>query len=278
MPFDTSIAVELGHFVQDAYNIRGAAAPASFKLSDATYKLISVIYGDDQWDKVDGYVPFGFVAQSAAAPYAIVVSIRGTESIWDWMADAAFVRRACPVSGAPAGAETEDGFTTLFESLRVAPTQASAPLRTAVQTLLAGIGAANVGQVYVCGHSLGGALATLVAADLAGSRIVNSPVVYTLASPAVGEKTFASWCDGLVPDSYRICNAPDIVPTLPPPIFGYTHVEEAYQINSGAGTQCSLLCYHSLETYLHFLDPTVPLDPACAVQTAPSAPSAPAAS
>jgi len=269
MAFDILLAVKLGHFAQDAYGMSDAAAPAGFKLSDATYRLISVIYGDDQWDKVDGYVPFGFVAQSAAAPYAIVVSIRGTENIWDWMADAAFIRRACPVSGAPAGAETEDGFTTLYETLRVAPTQASAPLKTAVQTLIAGIGAANVGRVLVCGHSLGGALATLLAADLAGSQIVNSPSVYTLASPAVGEKTFASWYDGLVPDSYRIYNVPDIVPNLPPPLFGYDHVEEAYQINSGASTQCSLICYHSLETYLHSLDPTVPLDQGCAVPALP---------
>jgi hypothetical protein len=269
MPFDISLAVRLGRLVQDAYAMNGMANPAGANLSDATLSLVNVIYGDDQWDNVDGYVPFGFIAQSAAAPYTVVVSLRGTENIWDWMADAAFIRRACPASGAPAGAETEDGFTSLYETLRVTPTQASAPMAATVQALLAGIGVANVANFYVCGHSLGGALATLVAAELAGSQTVNAPVIYTLASPAVGEKTFADWYDGLIPDSYRIYNVPDIVPTLPPPVFGYTHVEEPYQVNSGAGTQGSLDCYHSLATYLHLLDPTIPLDAACAVQALP---------
>jgi hypothetical protein len=275
MPFNISLAVKLGRFVQDAYTMNGLADPTKVILSDVTYSLVNVIYGDDQWDSIDGYVPFGFIAQSAAAPYTVVVSIRGTENLWDWMADAVFVREPCPVSGAPAGAETEVGFTTLFGTFRVGPTQASATLKTAIQGLLASIDSGNVAQVCVCGHSLGGALATVVASDLAGSQIVGSPTVYTFASPAVGEKTFATWYDALVPNSYRIYNLPDIVPTLPPAILGYTQVDEPYPINSGSATQNSVLCHHSLATYLHSLDPTFPLDPACAVLALPP-PAAPA--
>ena len=62
MPFDISLAIRLGRFVQDAYNMNRMADPANFSLSDTAYNLINVIYGDDQWDSIDGYVPFGFIA------------------------------------------------------------------------------------------------------------------------------------------------------------------------------------------------------------------------
>ena len=272
MPFNLSLAVKLGRFVQDAYTMNTVADPTKVVLSDPTFTLSQVIYGDDQWDKKDGYVPFGFIGQSAAAPYTLVVSVRGTENIWDWMADAIFVRRACPVAGAPGGAESEDGFTSLYQTLRTGTDSAPVPLPAAVKACISGLGAANVAQVWVCGHSLGGALATLIAADLAGAAIDPRPIVYTFASPAVGEKTFGLWYDGVAPDSYRIYNAPDIVPTLPPAIFGYSHTDEPYQINSGASTQSSVGCHHSLGTYLHALDPTQPLDPSCAILALPAAP------
>jgi hypothetical protein len=260
MPFDLSLAVKLGRFVNDAYNMQGMADPSKIVLSDPTYTLQEVIYGDDIWDNVDGYVPFGFIARSADTPANLVISLRGTENIWDWLADASFVRRSCPVGGAPSGAESEDGFTNLYLTLRAAPSGAAAPLKTTIKGWLIG---SEVAQVWICGHSLGGALATLLAADVVGSGLVSGPLVYTFASPAVGEKTFATWCGGLVPDSYRIYNQPDIVPDVPPALFGYTHVDEPYQVNSGAHTKVNLGCHHSLSTYLHALDASQPITPAC---------------
>jgi pimeloyl-ACP methyl ester carboxylesterase len=43
-----------------------------------------------------------------------------------------------------------------------------------------------VTSMTVCGHSLGGALATLLALDLAASTGFSHPVVYTYASPRTG--------------------------------------------------------------------------------------------
>jgi len=265
MPFDLSLAVKLGRFVDDAYAMQGMADPSKVVLNDPTYSLEQIIYGDDVWDDINGYVPFGFIAKSATAPYNLVISLRGTENLWDWLADASFIRRACPLAGAPHGAESEDGFTNLYLTLRTAPSAAAAPLKTTIKGWLLGLGAGNVAQVAVCGHSLGGALATLLAADLVGSGLVAAPVLYTLASPAVGEKTFATWCGSLLPDAYRIYNAPDVVPNVPPSLFGYTHVDEPYQINSGATTKINVGCHHSLDTYLHTLDSSQPLSAACTV-------------
>jgi triacylglycerol lipase len=265
MPFSLSLAVSLGKFVQCAYDMNNLPDPAKVTLSYSSYSLVNVIYGDNKWDDVDGFVPFGFIAQSSAAPYSIVVSLRGTEDMWDWISNIAFLRKACPLSGAPAGAETEDGFTCLYQTLCVAPTAPAVPLKTTIQSLIASLGAADVTQVCVCGHSLGGALATLAAVDLVGSNIVSALCIYTFASPAVGEKTFAGWYDGLVPDSYRIFNGTDIVPTLPPSLIGYTHVDEPFEINSGPSVNNSVVCHHSLSTYLHALDASQPLEAGCSL-------------
>jgi triacylglycerol lipase len=270
MPFSLPLAIRLGKFVQDAYALTGTPTPASTAISDPAYTVLDVVFGDDKWDDVDGYVPFGFIAVSVAAPYVLVVCVRGTENLWDWMADANFFRRDCPAQGAPYGAETEDGFSNLYLSLRTGNTPDATTLKAAVKAHIDALGAANMDDVCVCGHSLGGALATLVSADISGSGIFLSPTVYTFASPAVGEKTFVSWYNGLVPDSYRIYNQPDVVPTLPPGIFGYSHVDEPYMVNSGATTQHTVACYHSLSTYLHLLDPSTPLGASCAILPLPA--------
>ena len=272
MPFNLPLAVSLGKLVQCAYNMEGMANPAQVALSDPNYTLVDVIYGDNEWDKVNGYVPFGFIAQSSAAPFTVVVSLRGTEDMWDWISNIAFFRKACPLPNAPAGAETEDGFTSLYQTLRTGPAATAVPLRDAARNLVAGAGAGGVARVCVCGHSLGGALATLAAADLAGLKLAGALTLYTFASPAVGEKTFAGWFDGLVPDSYRIFNGPDIVPTLPPSLIGYTHVDEPFEINSGPSVKNSVVCHHSLSTYLHTLDASQPLGADCSLPALPAGP------
>jgi triacylglycerol lipase len=72
-------------------------------------------------------------------------------------------------------------------------------------------------QIYVTGHSLGGALATLAAqhvADLIGKNIISAqhPILYTFASPRVFDASFAN---GYSTETYRIFNSEDIVPKIP---------------------------------------------------------------
>jgi pimeloyl-ACP methyl ester carboxylesterase len=68
-------------------------------------------------------------------------------------------------------------------------------------------------RLWVTGHSMGGALATLIAARLMQESI---PVaaVYTFGSPRVGDAAFAS---AYQPTLHRIENGNDIVCHLPPP-------------------------------------------------------------
>ncbi|EPB72788.1 triacylglycerol lipase [Ancylostoma ceylanicum] len=67
------------------------------------------------------------------------------------------------------------------------------------------------------GHSLGGALAALAAARTAkqGYRRSDQIMIYTFGEPRVGDETFASNFDALIPNSYRVVFRRDIVPHLP---------------------------------------------------------------
>ena len=80
--------------------------------------------------------------------------------------------------------------------------------------------------IYLTGHSLGGALAVLAAADLAGP--LNVPgrriEVYTYGAPRVGDRAFLRGMrDFTHADVYRHTNTADIVPWVPPFALRYRH-------------------------------------------------------
>ena len=63
-------------------------------------------------------------------------------------------------------------------------------------------------RIFVSGHSLGGALATLATRHLLAMNL--KPILYTYASPRVGDKHFT---DPLaIMECYRVANSEDIVP------------------------------------------------------------------
>jgi hypothetical protein len=72
----------------------------------------------------------------------------------------------------------------------------------------------------VQGHSLGGALATLCAHDLRAylGLSANLVSVYTFGSPRVGNNAFCSRYDELVPSTFRVVNAHDIVTKVGNPL------------------------------------------------------------
>jgi hypothetical protein len=70
--------------------------------------------------------------------------------------------------------------------------------------------------------------------------------------------------------SWRIVNAPDIVPNLPPEILGFTHINTLQLYNSSGNVQPSLTCWHALATYLSLLDLTLQPDPNCQLLAAPA--------
>jgi predicted lipase len=77
-------------------------------------------------------------------------------------------------------------------------------------------------KIIVTGHSLGGSLAILAAADLAKTH-GKIEQVYTFGQPRVGNAAFASHYQSLVSNTFRLIDFADIVPHVPPSAFGFQH-------------------------------------------------------
>ena len=102
--------------------------------------------------------------------------------------------------------------------------------------------------ILLCGHSLGGALATLCAFDLS-KRIHHSDnttnnnsnnkkkknvdiAMYNFGSPRVGNKAFATEFNKAVPNAWRLVNRNDGVATIPR-LMGYCHIGHAVVVGEG---------------------------------------------
>ena len=98
-------------------------------------------------------------------------------------------------------------------------------------------------HVFVTGHSLGGALATLFACELGRSaRLGRRNVTVTMVnfgSPRVGDGAFCDEYNAFVPDSVRVVNRGDLVPTLPA-LLGYRHVDHGVRVTAGADGAAAL--------------------------------------
>ncbi|KAI3995727.1 hypothetical protein MKX01_007206 [Papaver californicum] len=91
-------------------------------------------------------------------------------------------------------------------------------------------------HIYVTGHSLGGALATLLALELSSSQMAKQGAIYitmyNFGSPRVGNRRFVDIYNEKVKDSWRIVNHRDIIPTIPR-LMGYCHVAQPIYLASG---------------------------------------------
>jgi Lipase (class 3) len=262
---DLNKAILYGQLVNEAYKVptsdlknrAGTTVTAERGPSKTTYEVVSSVYANDlatDASKKKGptqTVSIGLLLWQAATGEA-VIAIRGTVGLLEWFQDAKFNTEKCPfLAGA---GETEDGFTDMYKSLAV-----SAPKGASVTASLATIfGTKQVNSLTICGHSLGGSLATLQALDAAANTKFKNPTVYTYASPRTGDSQFASTYNRLVPGTFRIANRVDLVPKLPlpPP---YEHVRGIYHLTAlklfppAVLVDPNPVCEHVLETYLHLL-------------------------
>ena len=75
--------------------------------------------------------------------------------------------------------------------------------------------------LWFCGHSLGGAMATICAVRCLSSFLAENPAgLFTYGSPRVGDKMYVG---SLNLAYYRWVNNNDIVPRVPPTWMGYRH-------------------------------------------------------
>ncbi|MGD8190760.1 lipase family protein [Brevibacillus ginsengisoli] len=140
----------------------------------------------------------GIIAQSDTQ---IVVCFRGTGNWFDIYKD--LTLNQIPYPFVKQAGKTHQGFTEMYEGT----------IRSQLFNILSGL--SHKKQLILCGHSMGGAIATLAALDLACNSKFKHPHVYTFGSPRVGNSAFVHLFNKTIPFSYRIANRYDVVPHFP---------------------------------------------------------------
>jgi triacylglycerol lipase len=231
---DLPLAILLATFCSQTYGLLDGSDP---DLPDG-YRLVACFTA-----KAFGGAKerFGYVAESADR---IVIAFRGTDSKADWVSDA--VARQIDYKFAPLAGQTHCGFTRIYSSAR-----------KQILAILKSLSPAK--KLAITGHSLGGALATLCAADKAVYSRIQSPETYTFGSPRVGDPTFASVFNRRPVVSWRVYNMFDLVPLVPPRIFKspingcvyyYMHVQTGYPLRFRKGSASD---NHAISNYIDAL-------------------------
>ncbi|MGB2625861.1 MAG: lipase family protein [Candidatus Acidiferrum sp.] len=297
-PLDKGKAAFYGQFVQAAYTMfKHPQGPDPLRPEPAgiplTYELGAWIHMSDFILNLERPQFYGIVAHSIEDPNSRVIAIRGTEGPLEWVDDADAI--PVPFGQVPSAGRVAYGFDKIYSTLKVVkrrPTGMDSRIETAVPEAFTGSFADQLEQLaisresehdlslpskkergrpkrptIVTGHSLGAALSTLFVMENGAKGKFDISCICTFASPRVGNMEFVRLFNQLPIDSWRIVNVDDIVPKLPPDVPGildYGHVDAAYPFNSSEFARDNLMCWHAMETYLHWLDPDSALLPDCA--------------
>ncbi len=295
IPLDNGKAAFYGQFVAAAYNMYAGndddLRPAP-KDIPAGWELSAWIVMSDFLCQLEDPKFYGIVVHETANPDNRIIAIRGTEGIVEWVDDAASIVMV-PFRQVPSAGRVAYGFDKIYSTMKVMPVpRTAAGLAAAPEPELTGSFGDQLEQLalrreaergversfaagrkrrdrptVVTGHSLGSALATLFVLENSIKGKFDISLISTLASPRVGNMEFKHVFGGLTLTSWRVYNIRDVVPKVPPSIpfiLDYEHVDVAYSFDSWAFAKKNLGCYHSIDTYLHWLDNSLPVAPECA--------------
>lgn len=152
----------------------------------------------------------------------VVIAIRGTASLRDGITDGHI-----GLTGSTNGEMVHAGFNKTFLTMKSAIRERVKKCRT------------PNGAIHCVGHSLGGALATLVA-DWLKAEFRGSVNLYTFGSPRVGLEGFARKSSDRLTSIYRCTHGADPVPKVP--LWPFTHTPSdgsEYRLDGSTGFRAS---------------------------------------
>ncbi|KAK5575806.1 hypothetical protein RB653_006940 [Dictyostelium firmibasis] len=143
----------------------------------------------------------------------VIVSFRGSMDVDSWITNFKFLETIYPPYPQ---AKVHDGFYKGWASV-------SSQVKSSIDMALAKCGS-NCQQIWVVGHSLGAALATLCVAEVQGWYTLPA-YSYTYGSPRVGDSNFVEYFNQIHKNNYRVVNQHDLVPHVPMEgLLDYHHV------------------------------------------------------
>ena len=217
-------------------------------ITKSPYKVLSnLVFTQIDWLSIKTLFKrklfFGFVVRNIDTSDIYVV-FRGTASLGEWISNVKLIQQSyTTIGGGDLSGETHWGFRRTYERPETygrSPAEVrkilwvtrwfdrvfltgARPMKDIIETTL--IKECPPGtpkqRLFITGHSLGGALATLATSHvikLIDDNKISAylPILYTFASPRVGDSVFANNFSKL-DECYRIANSEDIVPKIPIP-------------------------------------------------------------
>lgn len=162
---------------------------------------------------LSSFASYAQAAYDYAGPYlfrrlsdCVIISVRGTRDPKDFVTDARFLKTDF------LGFWAHEGFVSEFNAIWNAVSRSVSPMDI----------------VYITGHSLGGAIATLLAFAFKVRLGVESEVV-TFGSPRVFDPEGVRAYNGLCPRTTRVVHRWDLVPRIPK--LDYSHVNRELHLD-----------------------------------------------
>jgi triacylglycerol lipase len=251
----------LAMYAEDMYTVGSLNPPADPRIAAAGWTIEGYLTAHDalfppkgaarQRLSVDptSRVFFGFLARNNADPSSHVAVIRGTDGIVEWIIDAEFLLIPHPRH---LGVQVEQGFWNIYQTMSLADPATGV---TTFQNAAEGVAdTVETGRVVVVGHSLGSALATYFADDLA-ERMGSQASACLFASPRTGDSAWATLFAATVKD-YRLFNyILDVVTHVP--ALGYATLPNATVLqpaSAQAGIRLDIFCNHHIICYCAMID------------------------
>lgn len=230
----------------------------SFRLRNAYHCIewINILYEKAQHNENIASVPFpgfivashlrynkkilGFILKSLTDNHLCII-FRGTIDIHDALHDADTHQSL--FFDYPSEIGIHKGFVAVYSQIRL-------DLFNALRTI-------KPESILWTGHSLGAAIAALSAFDTIYQKISSSKSsIYLFGCPRIGNPVFADLFNKILPHTFRVVNAEDIVNNIPLPVtvrifkphhpFVYEHVGRVYSFSDN---RASFLLNHELQTY-----------------------------
>lgn len=265
MAFTNTVAASYGLLAMhamDMYRTRTSSLtpPAAPGLTAAGWIVAAYIAGRDTLfakgplQIARRTVCYGYLARrgaGSAEEWGAV--IRGTDGFVEWVEDGDFIPIPYqPPPSAQGAASVEQGFWTIYSSMQLID-PAGAPLGPLAPAIASAVAGATL---TVVGHSLGSALATYLALDLARGSFGHRVSACLFASPHTGNQAFVDLFDRTVAD-YRLFNyLLDVVPRVPFGL-GYQPLPRRTVIlptTAEASIRVDLGCNHHVICYCAMLD------------------------
>ncbi|MBD1869201.1 lipase family protein [Leptolyngbya sp. FACHB-541] len=172
----------------------------------------------------------------------VIIAFRGSQEIQDWRTNARtrFEKFAIATSMEPLDEDTTPPIGQVHRGFQAA--WRSVEEGVLKQLEIWGAGRKSNFPIFITGHSLGGALATVAASSLVKRGRKNIQGVYTFGQPRVGDLVFVNEIGrALKGKVFRFVNNNDIVPRVPPPYLPwnpthiYIHLGTTFYFNAFGG-------------------------------------------